>query len=203
MKRELKLMNWGMLAALGLAVPGTVLSASRVEAQTRTTQRPRTTAGSRATPTPPRTTMPPRATAQPSGTAIGTDPGNSTNTQSATDAQLRTDARTRAAANYRVTVRGMLTDMAEMDPQEVRLDLDQYRVVQANEVLDASQLGSLTRLVDDNSTARRNRNLVTTLLRGSQRLSAAQTVIGADLQRRLLFVADSRIVAPAPVTPFP
>lgn len=203
MKRELNWMSVGLAAMLGMALPGTLLSAMRAEAQTRTTQPYRGTTRPRTTTTRPRTTTPPRTTPQPSGTAVGTDPGTSTNTQSATDAQLRTDARARAAANYRVTVRGMLTDMAEMDPQEVQLDLEQYRVVQANEVMDAAQLGRLTRLVDDNSTARRNRNLLTTMLRESQRLTMGQTVVGADLSRHLLFVADNRLVAPAPRSPFP
>jgi hypothetical protein len=203
MKRELNWMSVGLAAVLGLALPGTLLSAMRAEAQTRTTQRSRATTRARTATNRPRTTTPARTKPQPSGTAVGTDPGTSTNTQSATDAQLRTSARARAAANYRVTVRSLLTDMAEMDPQEVRLDLELYRVVQANEVMDATQLGRLTQLVDDNSTARRNRNLITNMLREAQRLTRAQTVVGADLGRRLLFAADNRLVAPAPRSRFP
>lgn len=195
MKRQLKSISFGLAAALGLALPGTILSGSRVEAQTQTTQQSRTNNRSRTT-TRPRTTQP-RTTTQPRNTtSTGTDPGTSTNTQSATDAQLRTDAQSRNEAKYRVTVRGLLTDMAEMDPQEVKLDLEDYRVVQANQALDATQLGSLTRLVEDNSTARRNQNLVTNMLRQSQRLSPAQMVVGADLRRRLLFVADNRVASP-------
>jgi len=116
------------------------------------------------------------------------------------EAQSRTTARSRSTARPRtlprVTVRSMVTDMAEMDPQVVKLDLDRYRVVQADQVMDTAQMGRLVELVDDNSTARRNQNLVTTVLRQSQRLSTGQTVIGADLRRRQLFVVDNRFIFP-------
>jgi len=116
------------------------------------------------------------------------------------EAQPRPTARPRSAARARPlpqqTVRSLVTDMAEMDPQEVKLDLDRYRVVQAAELMDTTQLGRLVDLVDDNSTARRNQNLVTTLLRQSKRLSSGQTVVGADLRRRQLFVVDNRLIAP-------
>lgn len=115
-------------------------------------------------------------------------------------AQPRTTGRPRTAARTqqlpRQTVRTLAADMAEMDPQAVKLDLGRYRVVQAAELMDTAQVGRLVDLVDDNSTARRNQNLVTTLLRQSQRLSSGQTVVGADLRRRQLFVVDNRLIAP-------
>jgi hypothetical protein len=142
MTRQLEVLSLGLLAALGLTLPG----AMRVDAQPRTTARPRTAAQSRPLP--------------------------------------------------RATVRSLVNGMAEMDPQAVKLDLDRYRVVQADQMMDTAQVGRLVELVDDNSTARRNQNLVTTLLRQSQRLSRAQTVVGADLSRRQLFVVDNRVIAP-------
>jgi hypothetical protein len=110
------------------------------------------------------------------------------------EAQPRTSARSRALPQ--LTVRTMANAMAEMDPQAVKLSLDRYQVVQANELMEMPQLRRLVELVDDNSTARRNQNLMTAVLRQSQRLSTGQTVVGADLRRRQLFVADNRIISP-------
>jgi hypothetical protein len=92
----------------------------------------------------------------------------------------------------RADVRSLLNGMAEMDFQAVKLDLDRYQVVQLDRVMDTGRIGRLTELVDDNSTARRNRNLVTNLLRQERRVSSAQTVVGADLTRRRFYVVDNR-----------
>lgn len=147
MKPQWKSMSWGLMATLGVALPGMLGGVTRAEAQTRKTPRTRSAVRARA-PLP------------------------------------------------RLTIRSMTNDLAELDPQAVKLNLNRYRVVQVSELMEAPQIGRLVELTDDNSTARRNQNLMTNVLRQSQRLSSGQTVVGADRRRRQLFVVDNRAISP-------
>jgi hypothetical protein len=87
----------------------------------------------------------------------------------------------------RLTPNQLLRGLADLDYDAFRADVRSYRILSAREVLSEEDLRLLGTLIDDNSLARRNRNLVTTLLRNSNRTTANTVVLGVDERQRVIY----------------
>jgi hypothetical protein len=78
------------------------------------------------------------------------------------------------------------------DFQAIRYGLPEYRTVDAGRVLTRRQLQMLERLIDQDSLARRNRDLITNLLRDSKLITSTQRVVGVTEDPKALFVVSGR-----------
>jgi hypothetical protein len=82
----------------------------------------------------------------------------------------------------------LLRGLGEIDFEATRSKLNHYRVVQAEQVLTTEGVQTLARMVDDDSVARRNRDLLTDVLRKSDTIGDDEQVAGIGLANRLIFV---------------
>ena len=86
------------------------------------------------------------------------------------------------------TVTSLLDGLRDVDVTDFRMTSNQYRYVRAGDLLDPDQVTRLRALVGGDSLARRNRDLLTSFLRSTGRLTATQVVLGVSADDRTVYV---------------
>jgi len=99
-----------------------------------------------------------------------------------------------------VTPATLLRGLDEIDPEFARANLNRYRIVQAEQVFSREDVQSLRQLVEADSLARRNRDLLTDVLRKSEAIGVDEQVAGLAMVSRLIFVVSDSPLAAAPGT---
>lgn len=85
-------------------------------------------------------------------------------------------------------VTAFYTGLVEVDYQRVRHNVPEYRTVQAERYLKKREIQLLQQLVEEDSLARRNRNLITDLMRNAELITNVERVIGALPDQKVLLV---------------
>ncbi|MGV3719733.1 MAG: hypothetical protein ACO1SX_02395 [Actinomycetota bacterium] len=98
-----------------------------------------------------------------------------------------------------ITPAQLLRGLVEVDFEIARANLNRYRTVQVEQALSRDDVASLTRLVEGDSLARRNRDLLTGVLRNAEAIGDAERVVGLAATQRLIFVMNTAPPAPAAV----
>lgn len=101
---------------------------------------------------------------------------------------LRTSGRTTVALPPRIDLNALVSDLAAVDYTAVKANLSRYRIIDLGNRLDRDSLATLRTMLRENSGARRNRNLLTDLLRDGNRITNVQTVVGASRAEQIIYI---------------
>jgi hypothetical protein len=88
----------------------------------------------------------------------------------------------------RVQPNRLFNDLVAIDYQAFRTRAGDYRVVDADEFLTQEQVRLLEARIDENSVARRNRDLLTAFLRDARQITARERVVGVSADQRAVYV---------------
>jgi hypothetical protein len=88
----------------------------------------------------------------------------------------------------RVTPAQLVSNLAAVDYERLRASAPAYRVIDVAEVFTPEQVSRLRTLINENATARRQRNLLTDFLRDTERITNQQTVVGISEADRVIWV---------------
>lgn len=101
---------------------------------------------------------------------------------------LRTSGRAAVALPQPLDLNALVRELAAVDYTAVKANLSRYRIVDLENRLDRDSVATLRTMLQENSGARRNRNLLTDLLRDGNLITNVQTVVGASREEQIIYI---------------